>query len=219
MKRLLPFVLLIVLVHRGGRLLRIRSEPRAPSCGDYRSALQSVKEAGGDRADVHGLFSADLRIAQIAVMKEEGTRFLEIDAASAPLDLVSLLHLKFVPSVLQFTHLETDDFPRRRTDIGILADWLSAVSSGAGKPGPYTVTWMDGEIHWQDPYASPPQELVLGGLSGSWDPSKARAQRQRRFYRLGSPAHLTFAKGSSSAVVRRHPADRWRRYLHDPCRK
>jgi hypothetical protein len=74
-------------------------------------------------------------------------------------------------------------------DIG---DWLSGLPSATGNHDAYPVTWTAGEIHWEDSYANPPQELVLGSISGSWDPAKAALNARGGFTGSGSPAQLSF---------------------------
>ena len=55
------------------------------------------------------------------------------------------------------------------------------------------LNWTDGEIHWADPYANPPQELVLGVIRGLWEPGKHSIGVTGDFGGFGSPTHLAFS--------------------------
>jgi hypothetical protein len=124
-------------------------------------------------------------------MKDGGIPFLEIDTAYVPLNLGSLFHMEFVPVTLQFTHWKLM-ISRQGDGHWDIENWLSGLSSGKGNQDAYPVAWTEGEIHWQDSYANPPQEMVLGALSGAWDPAKTTLNTRGDFTGLGSPAHLTF---------------------------
>ena len=79
-------------------------------------------------------FPPTLRLSQLSVMKEGGNPFFEVETASAPLDLKSLLHLKFVPSLIQFTHWKLF-ISRQKDGHWDLEDWLSAaLFRGGGSP-------------------------------------------------------------------------------------
>ena len=141
-----------------------------------------------------------LRLAQVSAMKDGGNPFLEIDALSVPLDLGSLLRLKFVPIALQLVHVKLM-ISRKADGHWDVADWFSGLSSGKENPNAYPVTWTEGEIHWQDSYANPPQDMVLGTLSGAWDPAKGTLNTGGDFAGLGSRAHLTFAGGAQGGDI------------------
>jgi len=192
MKRLVPFILFVVLVLAGAVSLVVLLNPER-----HRAKIVDLLSKPLRRPVVigplsMGYFPPTLRLSQVAVMKEEGTPFLEMDSASAPLDLASLFHLKFVPAVLQFTHwkLMISRKPDGHWDI---EDWLSGPSSGTGGHPSPPVSWTDGEIHWTDPYANPAQEVVLGSVSGAWDPAKNSMSTSGDFVGIGSPVHLSFA--------------------------
>jgi len=146
-------------------------------------------------------FPPTLRLSQVSVMKEGGNPALEIETTSAPLDLKSLLQLKFIPSGIQFLHWKLL-ISRLSDGHWDVEDWLTgAAAATAGRPS-LPLTWVDGEIHWADPYANPPQELALGMVKGAWDPGKRTLISGGDFSGLGSPAHLTLtANGQFTAPV------------------
>jgi hypothetical protein len=133
-----------------------------------------------------------LRLSQLAVMKEGGDPFLEIETASAPLDVGSLFHLKFVPAHLQFSRWKLF-ISRKKDGRWDIEDWLAGASAGTEGRSPIPINWTDGEIHSADPYASPAQELVLGSVSGAWDPGKHSITTDGDFEGVGSPAHVTLS--------------------------
>jgi hypothetical protein len=198
MKRLLPFVLLIVLFLAGVVSVVFFLNPER-----HRTEITELLSKVLKRPVIVGplsmsYFPPTLHLSQMAVMKDGGNPGLEIETTSAPLDLKSLLQLKLVPSVLQFSHWKLL-ISRNKDGHWDIEDWLTGASSGAMSHPSYLLNWTDGEIHWADPYTNPPQELVLGTVTGAWDPGKHNLIAGGDFGGFGSPAHLTLSANGEFA--------------------
>jgi len=193
MKRLLPFILLLLIIIGGiiaVPVLLLNPERHRAEITELLSKLLKRPVVVGPLSMSY--FPPTLRLTQLAIMKDGGNPLLEIDAASAPLDLGAAFHLKFVPSSLQLTHWKLM-ISRKANGHWDIEDWLLGSSAGAGSGQSFPVTWMDGEIHGADPYANPPQELVVGSVSGTWDPAKSSINTSGELVGIGSPAHATLA--------------------------
>ena len=200
MKRLLPFIVLLVALLAGVVSFVVVLNPerhRAEITGLLSKAFNKPVSVG---QMTMGYFPPTLRIAQVSAIKDGGIPFLEIDTCSAPLDLGSLLHIQIVPAALQFAHWKLM-ISRQADGHWDIEDWLSGLSSGKGNQGAYPVSWMEGEIHWEDPFANPPQDIVLGAVSGAWDPAKSALNTKGDFSGLGSPAHLSFTGSTQGGDV------------------
>jgi uncharacterized protein involved in outer membrane biogenesis len=196
MKRLLPFVILLIVLLGGVIAVPVLLNPER-----HRTEITALLSKLLKRPVVVGplsmsYFPPTLRLSQVAVMKEGGTPLLEIESASAPLDWPALAHLKFAPSSLEMDRWKLM-VSRKADGRWDPEDWFAGLSGNSGASSTLRqVLWKAGEVHWADPYGSAAPELVLSSISGSWDPKEGSITARGDFPGLGSPAHLTLsAKG------------------------
>jgi hypothetical protein len=194
LKRLLPFVVLILLLLAG-----IISVPFLLRPESHRTEITDALSKLLKRPVIIGTISMSywpptLHLGQIAVMKEDGSPILQIESAAAPLDVPSLFHLQFLPNAFQATHwvLTTQRKVDGRWD---LEDWFSSTSRSLdGKTWPLRqITWKEGEIHAVDPYAAVSQELVLGSIEGGLDLKQDTIKTTGAFTGLGAPASFSLS--------------------------
>jgi hypothetical protein len=196
-KRILPFVFLIVLLLAG-----ILAVPFLLNPDKHRQEISDTLSKLLNRPVVIGKLSMSylpptLQAEQDAVMGSGGVPVLQVGTASAPLDWVALFHLKFVPQEVTLDHwiLTIQRKPDGGWDI---EDYLPGTSglSGAKSWTLQRVYWKAGEIHWVDPYAAASQELVLGAVEGQWDPRPEMIDAQGTFSGIAAGVHATLnAKG------------------------
>ena len=196
MKRLLPFIVLILLVVGGifSVPFLLRPESHRAEITDKLSKLLKHPVVIGQLSMAY--WPPALRLGQVQAMTESGAPFLQIESASGLLDWSALFHLQFVPTELELTHVVLTT-KRRQDGSWDIDGWLpSASGSGANVPPIRRVTWKACEVHAVDAYANVPQELVLGGIDGTWDPKQGTIATTGIFSGIGAPAHLSLnAKG------------------------
>jgi hypothetical protein len=197
LKRLLPFVFLILLL-LGGFLAvpyLLQPERHRQEISATLSALFKRPVAIGPMS--MGYLPPTLRLEQIAVMNNNGNPILQVGTALAPLDWTALLHLQFAPQEVEAGHWRLDIL--RKADGGWdIDDWLPQTSglSGAKAWTMREVRWKEGEIHWMDSYAAGAQELVLSSVEGHWDPRPETLDARGTFAGIVAGTTLSFtAKG------------------------
>jgi hypothetical protein len=197
MKRLLPFIALIVVFFAGIVSLVLVLNPehhRAEITGFLSGLLRRPVVIGRLSMDY---FPPTLRLGKLAVMKEDGSPFFEIETASAPLLWPALLHLKFAPSSLELDRWKLVVL-RKADGRWDSEDWRAGLPGNSAASALLTqVLWKDGEIRWVDPFANAVPDLVLSALAGSWSLKEGSISAHGDFSGLGSvPTHLTLsAKG------------------------
>ncbi len=197
MKRLLPFVVLILLLLAGiiSVPFLLRPESHRQEITDTLSKLLKRPVVIGQIS--MGYLPPTLRLGPVAVMNDAGNPILQVETASAPLDWTALFHLRLIPQEVEL-HRWSLSILRKPGGTWDLEDWLPGASELSGaKAWPLRqVRWKEGEIHWVDRYASVPQELVLSTVEGQWDPRPETIETQAAFTGIGAGVRLTFnAKG------------------------
>ncbi len=197
MKRLLPFIVLIILIL--GSIIAVpfllRPESHRAEITDKLSKFLKHQVVIGPLSLTY--LPPTLHLNQVAVMNETNNPVLQIESADAVLDIPSLLHLHFAPDTIQLNHPVLT--ASRRPDGSWDADeWLSGFSGVTGDSAGilHQVSWKSGEVHGMDRYATVPQELVLGSIDGNWDTKLGNVLTVGTFSGIGAPAHLSLsAKG------------------------
>ncbi len=197
MKRLLPFVFLILLFLAGiiSVPILLNPERHRQEITDTLSKLLKRPVVIGPMS--LGYLPPTLNLQQVAVMKDAGNPALQIGSASAPLDLMALVHLQFAPQEIEFSHW-TLTILRKPDGSWDIEDWLSG-SVGLSTAKNWSlrqVRWKEGEIHWADPHGKIPQDLVLSTVEGHWDPRPESLDTQGSFSSIAAGTHVTLsAKG------------------------
>ena len=197
MKRLLPFVFLILLVLAG--ILSVpflmRPESHRQEITDTLSKLLKRPVVIGPMS--MGYLPPALRLEQVAVMSNGGSPILQAGMAAATLDWAALFHLQFAPRDVELSRWTLTI--SRKVDGGWdIEDWLPGTAglSGAKAWSLRQVRWKEGEIHWVDRYAGVSQELVLTSVEGHWDPRPETMDMQGGFTGITGGVHLSLsAKG------------------------
>ena len=197
MKRLLPFVVLILLLLAG-----ICSVPFLLSPEKHRKEISDSLSTLLKRPVILGPMSMGylpptLRVEQVAVMNDSNSPILQVGTVSAPLDWAGLFRLRIVPEEVELSHW-TLAITRKADGRWDIEDYLPGTTglSGAKSWSLRRVYWKEGEIHWNDPFASVPQELVLASVQGQWDPRPEVIDSQGTFTGIAAGVHLSFsAKG------------------------
>jgi hypothetical protein len=197
LKRLLPFVFLILLVLAGILAVPflLRPESHRQEITDTLSKLLKRPVVIGPMSV--GYLPPTLRLEQVSVMGDGGNPILQVGSAAAPLDWAALFHLKMAPQEVEMSRW-TLTITRKLDGTWDIEDYLPGTSGLSGaKAWPLRrVHWKEGEIHWVDRYASVPQELVLTSVEGQWDPRPETIDLQGTFTGIASGVRAAFsAKG------------------------
>src|SRR5690348_4184101 len=132
MKRLLPFVVLILLLLAGIIAVPFLLRPESHRAEITEALSKLLKRQVVIGSISMGYWPPTLRLDKIAALKEDGSTILKIDGAAAPLEVASLFRLKLLPNGLQVNHwsLTTSRQIDGRWD---LEDWFSQTPASAGK--------------------------------------------------------------------------------------
>jgi hypothetical protein len=171
MKRLLPFVALIVLI-----LGALFSLPYLLQPEKQKARIEGILSNLLKRPVLVGKVSfaylpPSLQIETLTVSNELGEPFLRIQNIKAPLNLMALLRLKMDPENIDIQGWTLTTY-RKESGRWDYLDWWPQATSPSG-PKTWELRrarWRSGEIKWVDPFANPSQELVLSLVEGHWDP-------------------------------------------------
>jgi hypothetical protein len=197
LKRLLPFVFLILLLIAGivGVPFFLQPERHRQEITSALTGLLKMPVAIGPMS--MGYLPPTLHLEQVAVMNTKGNTLLQVGSVAAPLDWTALLHLKFAAQEVELDHWRLDI--QRNADGGWdIDDWLPQTSglSDVKASALREVRWKEGEVHWTDRFASTPQELVLSSVGGHWDPRPETLDAQGTFAGIVAGTSLSYtAKG------------------------
>ncbi len=197
MKRLLPFVILILLLIAGLCSIPFLLNPESHRKEITDSLTKLLKRPVIIGQISLGYWPPTLKLGHVGVMKDDGSTAILIDGITAPLDVKALFARQFHPTDLQFTHWSLTS-TRKADGHWDIEDWFSSASGlSASKGWPVKqIQWKEGEIHWVDPYGLSQQEMVLSAVDGKWDPHAETLAITGAFSGIGAPARLTLnAKG------------------------
>jgi hypothetical protein len=197
LKRLLPFVFLILLVLVGIVSIPylLQPERHRQEITTTLTTLLKMPVAIGPMS--MGYLPPTLRLEQVAVMNGTGNPLLQVGSVVAPLDWAALFHLKFAAQEVELSHWRLDI--QRKADGGWdIEDWMPQ-TSGLSDAKAWTlrrIHWKEGEVHWVDRFAASPQELVLASVAGQWDPRPETLDAQGTFASIVAGTSVSFtAKG------------------------
>lgn len=197
MKRLLPFVVLIILLL--GAIASIpyllRPDVQKARLTETLSKVFKHPVIVGDVA--FGYFPPALQISRIAVTNNQGEAFIHIDKVSAPLNLSGLIRLQVEPDRIDLSGWKTL-ISRKMDGRWDARDWWPGDNgfSSAKSWKLSRVHWQQGEIRWIDPFAANSPEVVLSLVEGSWNPRPETLEAHGAFAAPFAGANLTFtAKG------------------------
>jgi len=193
MKRLIPFVLLILLLLAGIFAIPFLLRPESHRTEITNALTKLLKRPVVIGAISMSYWPPTLHVGKMVVMKEDGNPALQIESADAPLDVSALFHLQFLATGLQLNHWVLTTL-RKADGSWDVQDWLSSsTTSSNGKTWPIQeITWKGGELHAVDPFASAPQEVVIGTMDGRLSLKQGAIMTTGVFTGLGSPAKLSF---------------------------
>ncbi|MFA5975430.1 MAG: AsmA-like C-terminal region-containing protein [Elusimicrobiota bacterium] len=177
MKRLLPFVIALVLLIGGlvGLSLLFHPESHRADVSRYLSRHLGHPVQIGKLEAL--FFPPCLRLQDVTVLQATGTPLFHVKQIDALLDWPSLFQARFVPSGLTFNQW-TLFTHRRANGTWDYDEWLGAGFQGDGSDAwPLrTLAFQKGEWQWSASDESGPQELLLKDMDVSFDRNRQTAR-------------------------------------------
>lgn len=197
MKRLLPFVVLILLVIGGLFSIPYLLRPEVQKARLAQSLSKTFRHPVviGDLSI--SVLPPTLRLSKLAVTSADGQPFIYVENASAPLSLSGLFKLKAEPEQIELIGWKA--VLTRKIDGGWDTREWWPVDQGLAGAKSWTLSRVhlqQGEIRWVDPWAAAPQEMVLSMVEGSWNPRPETLEARGTFSAPVSGINVTLgAKG------------------------
>lgn len=194
MKRLLPFVILIILVIGGivSIPFLLRPEVQKARIADTLTKVFRHPVIVGDLSI--GYLPPSLQISKIAVTNTQNEPILQVDKVTAPLNLAALVRMKVAVDQIELAGWKAT-ITRKVDGRWNAGEWWPGQSGFSdAKSWPLNrVHWQQGEIRWVDPFSATSQEVVLSLVEGSWNPRPETLEAHGSFSAPFTGADLSIA--------------------------